>query len=389
VTKLVRITTVPISLEKLIEGQMRFMKSQGFDVYMVSSEYEHAARLEEKENCPYIAVNMTRAISPVKDLASLFKMIRVLRQLKPQIVHTHTPKAGLIGMMASWFVSVPVRLHTVAGLPLMETQGMKRKLLVWVEKLTYAFAGTVYPNSTNLYKFILKNRFCKPNKLKIIGNGSSNGINTEYFKPNPTITGRAEQIKKEYSLKGDEFVYVFVGRLVKDKGIEELIKAFSAISPKYPQLRLLLVGPLEPERDPLSAECLQEITDNKAIITTGYQGDVRPYLAMSDALVFPSYREGFPNVPLQAACFHLPSIVTDINGCNEIIEDEVNGLMIPVKNTGALQQAMERLIDDTALYQKLKTNARAMVVERFEQKHLWALILEEYRNQLQQHEIVS
>lgn len=386
---LIRITTIPLSLDKLLTGQLKHMHDNGFDVYMISSSDENLPIIAKRESTNFWAVNMTRTISPIKDLISLIKLIKAFIKLKPAIVHTHTPKAGLLGMLASWVTRVPIRLHTVAGLPLMEATGFKRKVLNFTEWLTCYCAVNVYPNSNNLKKFISENKFCNLDKLKVIGNGSSNGIDTSYFKPDFLIQQKSGELKNEFSITRDNFVFVFVGRLVKDKGIEELIQAFSYINKEFQDTRLLLVGPLEQELDPLSNSCLQEILNNKAILNFGYQQDVRPYLAMSNALVFPSYREGFPNVPMQAGCFDLPCIVTNINGCNEIIENELNGLIIPPKDIVALQKAMEKLITDTILYQKLKSNARRMIVERYEQTYFWSLLLEEYKQQLTTHGIVS
>lgn len=379
---LVRITTVPISLEKLLGGQMRFMKEQGFDVCMISSPGDNIDHLQNKESSKFLAVTMSRTISPFKDLVSLFKLTKLLYQLKPSIVHTHTPKAGLLGMMASWFIKVPIRLHTVAGLPLMEATGFRRQILEWAEWLTYRCAIKVYPNSKSMKEFIIRSKFCKPAKLKVIGNGSSNGIDTRFFKSTPTILLEAEKIKDEFSLTVDNFVFIFIGRLVKDKGIEELIQAFLLLNNIYPHIRLLLVGPFEHALDPLSDNCLQAIADNTAILTPGFKTDVRPYLAVSQALVFPSYREGFPNVPMQAGCFELPCIVTDINGCNEIIENGKNGLIIPVKDAEAIKRAMEKMLIDKLLYLHLKANAREMIVDRYEQTHFWSLLLQEYQMHL-------
>lgn len=387
--KLIRITTVPLSLDKLLTGQLKYMHHHGFDVYMISSLSEDLSLIAQRESSSFLAVNMTRTISPIKDLISLIKLIKAFKKLTPTIVHTHTPKAGLLGMLASWITQVPIRLHTVAGLPLMEATGFKRKILNFTEWLTYRFAVNVYPNSNNLKKYITENRFCNPDKLKVIGNGSSNGIDTSYFKPDFSIQQKSDKLKNEFSINRDNFVFVFVGRLVKDKGIEELIQAFIHINKKFPDTRLLLVGPLEQKLDPLSNSCLQAILNNKTILNFGYQQDVRSYLAISNALVFPSYREGFPNVPMQAGCFDLPCIVTDINGCNEIIENELNGLIVPPKDILALQEAMEKLITDNTLYQKLKSNARRMIVERYEQTYFWSLLLEEYKQQLKVYGIVS
>jgi glycosyltransferase involved in cell wall biosynthesis len=385
---LVRITTLPISLDKLLTNQLKYMVDNGFEVYMISSFGNNINDLEKREASKFIVINMQRTIAPLKDFISLIKLVYLLNKLKPAIVHTHTPKAGLLGMLASWLTRVPVRLHTVAGLPLMEASGTKRKILGWAEWLTYRCAVKVYPNSKNLKEFIIENKFCEAAKLQVLGNGSSNGINTNYFKPSPTTAISANELEKEFNLTGANFVYLFIGRLVKDKGIEELVAAFSPFNKLHPHTRLLLVGPFEHERDPLSDSCLQEIENNKAILTSGYQKDVRPYLAVSQALVFPSYREGFPNVPMQAGCFDLPCIVTDINGCNEIIEHKKNGLIIPVRDIDDLKNAMEQMLNDE-LYLQLKNNARKMIVSRYEQSHIWSLLLAEYKQQLNEHGVVS
>ena len=195
----------------------------------------------------------------------------------------------------------------------------------------------------------------------------------------------AEKLRASLPISEKDFVFVFVGRVVKDKGIEELIQAFTQLKEKHPDIKLLLVGDYEPELDPLSEETNKVILSDKDIIRVGFQKDVRPYLAISHALTFPSYREGFPNVPMQAGCLELPSIVTDINGCNEIVENGKNGLIIPVKNVEELRRSMELLLTDQGLYKNLKTNARKLILDRYEQKYFWGLLLSEYDAQLKLH----
>ena len=386
--KLIRITTVPLSLKVLLRRQLHFMSSH-FNVLAVSSPGQMLNEVGAQEGVKTAAVEMTRAITPVKDLKALWQLYRVLKREKPAIVHTHTPKAGLLGMLAAKMAGVPIRLHTVAGLPLMETTGNKRKVLEGVEKLTYNCATQVYPNSQNLAQFILQNKFCSSSKIKVLGNGSSNGIDTEFFQSSPAIEEAANGLKKQHQITDENFVFLFIGRLVKDKGIEELVQAFIELKRKKRGIKLLLVGPYEPELDPLSAEVEKTINEDKDIICAGFQQDVRPFLQISQALVFPSYREGFPNVPMQAGCFHLPSIVTNINGCNEILKHGENGLIIPVKNKAALGAAMEQLLIDEVAYNKMKQNARKMIVERYDQQHFWSLLLTEYQEQLKKHHLVS
>ena len=385
--KLIRITTVPISFKVLLKGQLRFMASNGFDVKGVSSDGEELKEVRENEGIVMEAINMSRKITPFQDLKSLWEMWNFLRKEKPQIVHTHTPKAGIIGMLAARLAGVPHRLHTVAGLPLMEATGIKRKILNFVEKLTYSSATRVYPNSKGLYDFILQNHFTQSNKLKIIANGSSNGINTTFFSPAQVSEIEKVALREKLNIHSDDFVFVFVGRIVSDKGINELIKAFSELQAagnnELTGIKLLLVGGLESDLDPLNPETLAEINQNRDIISVGFQQDVRPFFAISDALAFPSYREGFPNVVMQAGAMGLPSIVSDINGCNEIIVEGENGLIIPPKNVEKLKEKMLTLAKDKNLYTKLKENSRRMIENRYEQSVVWKALLEEYEGLLQ------
>ncbi len=381
--KLIRITTIPLSLEKLLEGQLSYMQSH-FQVTAVSSEPKHLEAFGISNGIAVFPLELTRQITPWQDLKALIKLVRYLKKERPQIVHTHTPKAGIVGMLAAKLAGVPIRLHTVAGLPLMETTGNKRRLLDVVERLTYNCATMVYPNSKGLYDFILKEKFIKPNKLKIIAKGSSNGIKTQHFNTEAISVTVKEQLKHSLAIQPNDFVFVFVGRLVGDKGINELVSAFKSLSAlnKTKSSKLLLVGPFETELDPLEQDTLLEIELNPNIIAVGYQNDVRPYFAISNALVFPSYREGFPNVVMQAGAMGLPAIVSNINGCNEIIIDRVNGVIIPVKNTKALQKAMSQFLEEEAFVSELKQKARPLIVERYEQSKFWQALLEEYQRLL-------
>ncbi len=377
--KLIRITTIPLSLEKLLGGQLHFM-SEYYEVIAVSSDEKYLQQIGQKEKVKVYHTDLTRKITPLKDLKALWKLYRFFKKEKPTIVHTHTPKAGIIGMLAAKLAFVPYRLHTVAGLPLMEASGLKRNILDAVERLTYQCATKVYPNSKGLYDFIVEHNYAKTDKLKVIANGSSNGIDTTYFSLDSVEDGTISTLKQELGILPSDFVFVFVGRLVGDKGINELIKAFSILNQKEKSLKLLLVGPLESDLDPLEDDTLNEIKINPSILTVGMQNDVRPYLAMANALVFPSYREGFPNVVMQAGAMGLPAIVSNINGCNEIIQQNANGLIVPSKDIDLLYTAMERLYQDPVFYDALKANARIMVTSRYEQKVVWNALLNEYNN---------
>jgi glycosyltransferase involved in cell wall biosynthesis len=379
--KLIRITTVPMSLDKLIEGQLTFMQSH-YEVIAVSSGGEALDAIGVKENVRVVPIEMSRKITLFKDIRAVWEIYRFLKKENPFIVHTHTPKAGIVGMLASYLSKVPNRLHTVAGLPLLEAKGVKRIVLNFVEKLTYFFATKVYPNSYGLKNIILENRFTKKSKLKVIVNGSSNGINLNFFKYSNISNEVIVELKSNLGILENDFVYVFVGRLVADKGVNELVKAFTQIAKFNKSFKLLLVGHFESDLDPLDENTLTTIDVENQILFVGFQKDVRPYLCISNVLVFPSYREGFPNVVMQAGAMNLPSIVTNINGCNEIIEDLHNGLIIEPKDIESLKKAMLNIFEDKKLYTTCAENARKVISSKYEQKLYWNALLQEYNTLL-------
>lgn len=376
--KLIRITTVPISLEKLLENQLRFM-SDYYSVMAISADEENLKKVGKLQGVDVFHIEMTRKITPLKDLIAVWKLFLFLRKEKPLIVHSHTPKAGIVAMIAAKLACVPNRLHTVAGLPLLEATGKKRSLLDFVEKATYACATAVYPNSYGLYDIILKNKYTTKSKLKVLGNGSSNGIDMNYFNADLFSENEKQDLRNKLGVKPTDFTFIFVGRLVSDKGINELIIAFRKLSSENYNLKLLLVGSLEPDLDPLNPETIQEINSNTNIISVGFQRDVRPYFAISQVLAFPSYREGFPNVVMQAGAMGLASIVSNINGCNEIIIEGKNGTVIPVKSSESIYYAMKKNVENDEFRINLQKNARQMIASRYEQDKVWSAILDEYK----------
>jgi len=381
--KIIRITTVPGSLGVLLDGQLKYM-SQFYEIIGISSAGKPPLSLEkvgQKENIRVIPVEMSRRITFFKDLKGIFQLCRIFWKEKPDMVHTHTPKAGLLGMIAAYITRVPHRLHTVAGMPLLEATGKKRNLLDLVEKVTYFCATHVYPNSFGLQEIILANQYAPQKKVKVIGHGSSNGIDTSYFDPTLFDVQDKATLAQSLNISNDDFVFVFVGRLVKDKGINELIAAFTELSKENHNIVLLLVGGFEAELDPLLPETLALMDANKKIVSVGWQNDVRPYLAMADSMVFPSYREGFPNAVLQSAAMGLPSIVSDINGCNEIVKNHVNGIIVAPKNTEQLKNAMASLLNNRDTVQLNSGEIRKQIQDHYKRQVIWENILEEY-NQL-------
>lgn len=381
--KLIRTSTVPISLNILLKGQLAFL-SQHFEIIGISSNGADLDEVQNRENIRVLAIDMQRNISPFNDLVALIKMYRVFKKEKPLLVHSITPKAGLLTMLAGKAAGVPYRLHTFTGLIFPSKRGFIQQLLIKTDRLLCWAATHIYPEGNGVKNDLLKYKITsKP--LKVLANGNVNGIDLTYFSKDQISEEKQVQLKQELGIQPTDFIFVFVGRLVGDKGINELVEAFkqNCESANLQNCKLLLVGSLEAELDPLEEETLKEIESNTHIINVGIQKDVRPYFAISQALVFPSYREGFPNVVMQAGAMELPSIVTDINGCNEIIIEGENGTIIPVKNIEAIKTAMQKMMNNKEFYLKLKENARPMIQSRYEQRVVWEALLEEYRRVLE------
>lgn len=354
--------------------------SQYYDIIGIASSGEALNEVNKNEGVPVHAVEMTRTITPLKDLKSVFKLYKLFKKEKPFIVHTHTPKAGTVGMLAARLAGVPHRLHTIAGMPLLEITGLKRRILNLVEKLTYSSATIILPNSIGLREIAIASKFASPDKLVVIGNGSSNGIDTSYYDAALVSEAQKQELRRTLAISSADVVFVFIGRIVADKGVNELVTAFNALSKTRPNCKLLLMGPRENHLDPLSSKTEALIEDNDRIIAVGSQKDIRPYVTVSNMLILPSYREGFPNVVLQASAMGLACIVSNINGCNEIIKDGFNGIVIPPKDSSELLKAMNYVIKNPDIIAEMAENSRANIVNKYKQEYIWEELLKVYQN---------
>ncbi len=365
--KLIIITTVPMSLATLVKGQAKYLSSY-FDVKLVTSFSEKNQEISKAEGVELKSIDMTRQITIIKDLKALIELYKYFKNQKPDIVYTFTPKAGLLGMMASFLSRVPVRIHNVVGMPLMEATGKKFILLKFIERLTYFFSTNLFCNSFGLKKFINENLTKKD--VKVIAQGSINGVDTEFFKNTKTLDEK-ELIRDKFKIDKKDFVITFVGRIVKDKGINELIEAFINLSKKYNNLKLLLVGDYEEHLNPIKNENKILIDSLDSIITVGFQNDIRDFLSITDLFVLPSYREGLPNSLIEAGSFGIPLLATNINGCNEIIDDGITGILVEKKSAKKLEEAIDKLLEDKELYNSIKLKVRDRIIEKYEQKYFW------------------
>jgi glycosyltransferase involved in cell wall biosynthesis len=372
--KLIRMTAHSQTLN-LLKGQIGFL-NQYMDVILVAKDTGGLKALAESEGVEYRDIDMHREISLKADILSLISLYRLFRRERPDIVHANTPKGALLGLMAAWLARVPKRIYNVNGLRFETAKGNLRKLLIMMEKIACACATKVVPQSNGVADVVRKERITKKT-LKVILNGSGNGVDVNYFDPNS-----AEVRTKAAEIRGDSkgINFIFVGRLVGDKGVNELVEAFNRLSQEHDDVKLHLIGGREDNLDPLRPETLEIIKSNNRIIEYGSQQDVRPFLKSADIFVLPSYREGFPNVVLEAMSMSLPVIVTDINGATDAITDGINGLIIPKRNQSALYDAMKRLYADSSLRQSMAKTTRDMVVKRFNRPDVWRATLEMYQS---------
>lgn len=385
-TKIIRISTVPISLNVFCKGLLQEL-SNDYEVVAVSSPGADLEEVEVREKVRTIAVPMRRHISPLHDLISLWQLFWLFRREKPDMVHSITPKAGLLSMIAAKLAGVPIRLHTFTGLIWPTARGLKRKILVATDKLLCACATHLNPEGQGVAHDLQAHITHKP--LTVLGHGNVRGIDFDYYTSTPDIERAADQYRADLGIPSDAFVFLFVGRIVSDKGIVELLEAFKKLTENYApkshtfsSISLLLVGDEEEHLDPLPTSTQQLINTLPNVYRLPFQTDVRPFYATAQALVFPSYREGFPNVVLEAGAFALPSIVTDINGSREIITNKDNGLVIPPQNIEALTQAMQTLLHTPHL-KSMGEAAYRNVKQHFSKARVWQQLKDYYQHLLQ------
>lgn len=373
-----------MALRYLLPGQLKFMSQNGFEVLMISADGKELQDVIENEACRHIIVPMTRKITPFKDLKCLIDLIKIFRREKPDIVHTHTPKAGLLGMLAAKLCVVKIRIHTVAGLPLMVEKGFKYQLLMVMEKLTYASSSDVWPNSNSLLQFIRKHKMCDEKKLRVISKGSSNGINLDRFNLAVLDQEILSEIKQSINYDISNTHLLFVGRLVADKGIVELINVFLKLNKLFPNTRLILAGDFEENLDPLPTHILQEIGHNSSIIHIKWTAKPEYFMALSQCFVFPSHREGLPNVLLQAGAMQLPIICSRIPGNVDIVQDCDTGLIFEKQSETGLYEKLIYALENREYMNDMSKKLYLNVHSFYKRENVWGSILAKYNDRLRE-----
>jgi glycosyltransferase involved in cell wall biosynthesis len=376
--KLLRITTVDLSLATLLKGQMRYMINHGFEVVMISADTGMQEKVILSEGCRHIAVQMARQISVFRDILCLIQLTYLIARLRPDIVHTHTSKAGLLGMLASFLCRIPFRIHTVAGTPPdFHKSQLKSIVMSMTERLTFKVATNVWPNSKSLYEFIVSNKFTDNKKLEIIGSGSSNGVNLEFYSAERLNVELLNKYKDKYfSSQGIYFIYV--GRIIADKGIIELIDAFSELSKNITNIFLMLVGPYEVHRGNLPAPTIQMIKNNQNIKHLIWTDDVAYFLSLSNYVIHPSHREGFPNILLQAGALGVPILASNAVGNRDCVRHLFTGFLFETKNKEAIKGAIKYALAEPERMKVYSQEWHSEVVNNYSQSRIHHLLHQKY-----------
>lgn len=376
---IVHVMTAPVSLS-FLAGQVAYMREAGFTVYAITSSGPELADFGAREGVTVLAVEMPRRITPLQDLVALWRLWRALRRIRPGIVHAHTPKGGLLGMIAAWLARVPVRVYHLRGLPFVTATGLRRRLLRATERISCGLAHRILAVSGSMRTIAIEEGFCGGEKIKVLLGGSGNGVDaTGRFVPQPQAV-RLER-RSRLGIPADALVIGFVGRLVRDKGVIELAGAWSHLREIFPGLHLVLSGSIDRE-DAAPADLLARLRADPRVHLTGHSRDMPGLYAAMDVVALPTYREGFPNVALEAAAMGLPIVVTRVPGCVDAVVDGVTGTFVPPREPRALEVALRRYLDEPALRRRHGEAGRRRVLAEFRREAIWEALASEYRGLL-------
>ena len=356
---------------------LRHLKNLGFSAVMVSAAGRELEEIASAEGAAWRTVAMEREISPFRDLVSLWKLYRVIKTEKPDLVDVSTPKAGLLAGMAAALAGVPCRIYTLRGLRLETARGWRRLLLWLAERLACACVHQVVPVSPSLRQRAIDLKLVSGEKARVLGKGSG-GVNLERFTSLRRNSFETASLRLKLGLTGRETVIGFVGRLVRDKGIHELVEAFGELGATIPNLRLLLVGDFE-AGDPVDRALRKQIESAATIFQSGFVKESAPYYALMDVFVLPTYREGFPGVALEAQASGVPVVTTSATGAVDSVEDGVTGLVVPAGSTKMLTEAIRKLLLSPALRTEMGRAGRQWMERDFHYEAVWEAHADLYR----------
>ncbi|MGD0348534.1 MAG: glycosyltransferase family 4 protein [Terracidiphilus sp.] len=360
----------------VLGARLRALRNAGFRVFLLSSPGPLLDLTAKREGVERIALPMQRGIAPFADLVALFRLWRLIGKCRPDLVEFSTPKAGLLGTFAAWLRNVPRRVYMLRGLKLETTTGIKRRVLLAAERMSARCAHVVLCNSESLRAETLALRVAPVSKLRLLGEGSSNGVNIDRFSPGPST------LRAQLGIPRNAPVIGFSGRLTRDKGLPELFKAFDLVLCAEPAARLMLVGWFDVAEDALDRDLRMRILRHPNICCTGFVADTAPYYRAMDMLVLPTWREGFPNVVLEAAASGIPVVTTESTGARDSVVPEVTGLMIPPGYPDAIYEAVMKLIRDPKRRRRMGQAARAWILEHYAESRVVGMTVDYYRSLL-------
>ncbi len=364
-------------------GMLRHLEDAGFSTTLVSAPGTQLNEVSSSQGAASVAVPMEREIRPLHDLVSLWRLYRTMRTALPDVVDASTPKAGLLGSLAAMLARVPCRVYTLRGLRMETATGLKRLVLWLAERLACACAHRVVPVSKSLRLRAIGLKLVSPEKARALGDGTC-GVNTEHFTPRNRNSEQVAQLRQALGLTGNETVIGFAGRFVKDKGIRELVEAFRELSASRPDLRLLLVGDFE-DGDAVEPEVRSYIESTPTILLPGFVADAAPYYALMDVFVLPTYREGFPGVPLEAQASEVPVVTTNATGAVDSVRHGMTGLIVPLKDAKALTAAIGTLLRKPEMRANMGHAGRKWMEHAFRPEVVWLAHVEMYREMLEEH----
>ncbi|MBN1787191.1 MAG: glycosyltransferase family 4 protein [Sedimentisphaerales bacterium] len=369
--KICILSSVPVTLKSFYSILVNRLKEAGFKVILISSDASELNRLGAKLDCEVFATPILRRISPLKDILTILRLWRYLRGQKSDIIHAHTPKGGYIGMIASWLAFVPNRVYTVHGLVLETATGLKRKLLWLAEWLSCRLATQVLAVSPSLRHCVIEERICPADKIRVLGAGTACGIDLEVFKLSADLIKKGEDIRNKYNIPRDAIVIGFVGRVVPDKGIEELVDAFELLQKDISNAYLFIIGEHETVREVLSDRIKAAINNNDHIYSNnGFIDDITPFYAAMDIMTLPSKREGFGLTLAEASAMELPVIATKVTGCVDAVADNISGILIKPGDVTEFYKVMLKLAADSGLRNKLGKQGRQRAEKLFDSERL-------------------
>jgi glycosyltransferase involved in cell wall biosynthesis len=379
---LVHVINAPFALH-FVAGQVGFMSERRFAISVITSPGEQLDAFGRREGVEVYGLEMPRRITPLRDIATLWRMYLRFKRIRPVIVHAHTPKGGLLGMICAWLARVPVRIYHIRALPFVTATGPQRVLLRSTERVACALAHQVLCVSHSLREVVVEEGICSAAKIQVLLGGSGNGVDAAGRFDPARWTRSHDEVRDRYAIPRDAVVIGFIGRLVRDKGVVQLVEAWKVLREEHPELHLLVVGGFEP-RDPVPAPARAVLCSDPRVHMAGWATDTAPYYAASDLVVLPSHREGLSNVLLEASAMSLPVVATRIPGCLDVVEDGATGTLYPVCDVAALTDAIRRYVRDAERRRRHGRAGREKVLREFRREAIWQALHAEYQRLLRE-----